>query len=460
MVGYGIGIYASASTFAMVSLYLPYFYTDVFLLTPTVMAILFLSCRIWDGINDPIMGMIADGTESRWGKFRPYLLFAPFLMIVFGTLTFTAPDMSTTGKIIWAFATYVPLQMIKTVISVPYYSIMPIMTTDVRERTIISSIQQMATPLAFVVASFFVLRIVGLFPNESEGFLYSALIFCIIAAIVMWVTFLSTRSYDYPGNPLFQRDDDHRKVVIKEKLKVITRNRPLVIVVSSFSMLNLSTAVTQGVALYFFKYNLDMVDIFPLFIGLTVLATMVGAALAPALVKKLGKKNLLQISNLISFVIGLTLIYLSYGKDQTALRELWYPGRVCFVLAVVTQPFNGIVAVMLGALLPDCVEFAEWKTGLRAEGLINSLYLMANKAGYALGGGILGVALALFQYKPNQPTYSEATLAGFLLLLFGVSAICRIALGLLMLFHNVSESRFLEILEELKTRKRSDSAGK
>jgi sugar (glycoside-pentoside-hexuronide) transporter len=457
MVGYGMGNYTSVSTFAMVSLYLPYFYTDVFLLPPAVMAILFLSCRAWDGINDPIMGIIADSTESRWGRFRPYLLFAPFFMIVFGTLTFTVPDMSTTGKIIWAFATYIPLQMIKTAISIPYYALMPVITTDTKERTIISAIQQLATPIAFMAASIFVLKIVGLFPTESQGFFYSALIFCIVAAIVMWITFFSTRSYDYPGNPLFKKEDSQQKVLIKDKLKVLTKNRPLILVISAFAMLNLSMAVSYGVGIYFFKYNLDMYDKFPMYIGLSVLAGMVGAASAPFLVKRLGKRNLLQIANLTSFIIGMTVIYLSLGKDQTTLRELWYPGRICFVLAIVTQPFTGIVATMLGALLPDCVEYAEWKTGLRAEGLVNSLYMAGNKAGYAVGGVILGLGLAYFEYTPNQPSYSEATLTGIFLMLFGVSAICRVVLGTLMAFHNLPESRFQEILAELKIRKRAES---
>ena len=458
MFGYGIGMYTSVSTLALVSLYLPYFYTDVFLLSPAVMGVLFLVCRVWDGINDPVMGIIADNTNTRWGRFRPYLLFAPFVMIVFGTLTFTAPDMSATAKIIWAFATYIPLQMVKTAIAIPYFSIMPIMTTDTKERTIISAIQQLATPLAFMAASIAVLKIVGLFPTEKEGFFFSALIFCVIAAIVMWITFYSTRSYDYPGNPLFEKEDDEQKVPFKEKLKVITQNRPLILVVGAFSMLNLSSAVAYGVGLYFFKYNLDMVDKFPMFIGLSVFFTMIGAMLTPLLVKKVGKKNLLLIANAISFVFGIIIIYLSLGKDLESLRAIWRPGKIAFVLAIATQPFNGIVATMLGALLPDTVDYAEWKTGLRAEGLINSIYMAGNKAGFALGGVILGFGLAYFDYIPNQPSYSMATLTGIFLMLYGVSAITRVVLCALMLFHNLPDTRFQEILEDLRIRKRAESA--
>jgi len=108
-------------------------------------------------------------------------------------------------------------------------------------------------------------------------------------------------------------------------------------------------------------------------------------------------------------------------------------------------------------MLPDCVEYAEWKTGLWAEGLVNSLYLMANKAGYAIGGAVLGLGLVFFDYQPNQPTYSEETLTGFLVMLFGVSAFCRGVLSVLMLFHNFSDSRFLGILEDLKIRKGAES---
>jgi len=457
VVGYGIGMYAVNSTFAMVVLYLAYFYTDVFLLPPAVMAILFMACRIWDGVNDPIMGLIADSTNSRWGRFRPYLLFTPFPMVIFGTLTYYVPDMSLTGKIIWAFATYIPLQMVKTAMAVPYFSMLPIMTTDAKERTVISSFQQVVTPLAFLGASIFVLKIVGMFPSEQEGFFYAALMFSSIAAVVMWITFFSTSRYDYPGNPLFQRESQQNKVLFKEKLKVVTKNRPLIIVISSFFAMNMWNAVTMGIMIYFFKYNLDMFDYYPVFMGLGVLTSMLGAAVTPMFVGRLGKKNLLQLSNLVYLAIGLAIVTLSYGQDQATLRELWLPGRICFLLAVLTNPFAIMAGVVLGALIPDCVEYAEWKTGLRAEGFINSLYLMANKAGMALGGAVIGIGLSLIDYEPNLPAYSEKTLTGILFLFFVVPGIFRIAMSVLMFFHNLPESRFRVIVEELRMKR--DAAG-
>lgn len=126
---------------ALVMLYLSYFYTDVFLLPPAVMAILFVTCRVWDGITDPIVGLIADRTNSRWGKYRPFLLFTPIPMVVFAGLTFYVPEMGMTAKIIWAFVTYFGLQIIKTAVAVPYFALPALMTTDATEMTGLGSLK-------------------------------------------------------------------------------------------------------------------------------------------------------------------------------------------------------------------------------------------------------------------------------------------------------------------------------
>ncbi|MBT6501515.1 MAG: MFS transporter, partial [Deltaproteobacteria bacterium] len=130
ILAFGSGALPVNMSFALVMLYLPYFYTDVYLLPPAIMTVLFVTCRLWDGINDPMMGLIADKTNSRWGKYRPYLLFTPIPMIVFAALTFYVPEMGMTAKIIWAFVTYFGLQMVKTAMAIPYYAMPALMTTD------------------------------------------------------------------------------------------------------------------------------------------------------------------------------------------------------------------------------------------------------------------------------------------------------------------------------------------
>jgi sugar (glycoside-pentoside-hexuronide) transporter len=441
-----------------VSIYLAYFYTDVFLLPPAIMGILFVVCRVWDGITDPLMGLIADTTNSRWGRFRPYLIFSPIPMVIFIGLTFTVPDMGTTAKIIWAFSTYIPLQMVKTVISIPYFSLLPLITTDAKERTELSSVMQIFAPIAFILASVFTLKLVARFPSEEAGFFYTTVIFTSLGAVAIWITAFTTRKYDYPGNELHIRRAEDETYSFKEKVMIILQNRPLIVVVGAFFCFNMLNACTMGVMIYFFKYYLEMFDHYPTLMGLFILSAIIGAAITPRLVCRVGKKKLFLIACLISAALGLTIFLLSLERDPEALHALWRPGGICFILILLVSGIGYIPPVLMGAIIPDCIDYTEWKTGLRAEGFINSFYLIANKAGMALGGAVIGVGLAFFDYEPNLPEYSERTLFGLLVLIFIVPISLRLMMFVIMLFYNISDSRFVEIVNELKIRREQPDA--
>ncbi|MCP4714775.1 MAG: MFS transporter [Deltaproteobacteria bacterium] len=450
ILGYGVGALPVNMSFAIVVLYLSYFYTDVFLLPPAIMAVLFISCRVWDGINDPIMGLIADRTNSSWGKYRPYLLFTPIPMVVFAGLTFYAPDMGMTAKIIYAFVTYFGLQMIKTAVAVPYFALPALMTTDATERTALSSAAMIFAPVAFIIASVLTLKVVGLFPTEKEGFFYTALMFTAFSAVFSFVTFITSRKYDYPGNKLFLRQKTGSGPgSLKEKWKVISQNRPFMLSVGAFMGHNMYSAVVMGVMIYFFKYNVKAFDRYPSFIGAMLICAMLGAAIAPLLVRKFGKKSTLQGANILAICCGLTLFLLSYGKETAELAPLWRVGGPCFFLFLLSGFSSNIVPVICAAVMADSVDYGEWKTGRRTQGLISAVFLMGNKAGMALGGAFIGIGLTIINYVPNLPKYPSETLQGILVLLFIVPMGCRILISILMWFYNLSDSRFAEIVKEL-----------
>ena len=449
ILAFGAGALPANMTFAIVILYLSYFYTDVFGLPPAIMAILFVSCRIWDGINDPIMGLIADKTNSRWGKYRPYLLFTPIPMIIFAGLTFYAPDMSMTAKIIYAFITYFGLQMIKTAVAVPYFAMPALMTTDATERTALSSAAMIFGPIAFVIASTFTLKIVGLFPTEKEGFFFAALILAAFSSIFMYITFFATKKYDYPGNPLFTRQDSGSPGTLRDKWKVISQNRPFLLTVGAFMGHNMYSAVIMGMIIYFFKYNIKDSSIYPAFLGVMLISAMLGAVVAPLLVKKIGKKNALQSSNVLTILVTLALFFLSSGKGTSELAGLWKVGGPCFFLFALSGFFSNITPVICSAVMADSVDYGEWKTGLRTQGLISAVFLMGNKAGMAIGGAFIGLGLAFIDYVPNLPEYPSATLQGILALFMLVPLGCRIFISVLMWFYDLSDDRFAEIIAEL-----------
>ena len=405
--------------------------------------------RFWDAINDPIMGIIADRTNTRWGKFRPYLAIMPIPMVVFASLTFYVPEMGTTGKIIWAFVTYFGLQMVKTATAIPVFALPAMMTTDATERTALSSAGMIFSPIAVLLASALAMKVVGAFPTEKEGFFVMALVFVGFSSIFFYVTFFATRKYDYPGNNLFLRQQETGNISFKKNLQSVAGNRPLIIAFIAFLAHNMFSALIMGTAIYFFKYNLGKFDLYSAFMGLLVLCSVIGAAIAPILVKKLGKKNAMQFSNLICVAAIMITYFLSVGKDQAELQSLWSIGGICFMLICLSSLGANVVPAVCNAVMADSVDYGEWKTGVRVQGFIAAFYSMGNKVGMAMGGAVIGLGLAYFDYVPNLTEYSEATLSGILFIFIVIPTIVRALISIALLFFDLTDSKMVEIIAEL-----------
>jgi len=177
--------------------------------------------------------------------------------------------------------------------------------------------------------------------------------------------------------------------------------------------------------------------------------SMLGALVAPLLVKKIGKKRTFQSSNVLTVLITLMLFLLSSGKETAELAVLWRVGGPCFFLFLMTGFFANIAPVICAAVMADSVDYGEWKTGQRTQGLISAVFLMGNKAGMALGGAFIGLGLFFIDYVPNLPEYPAETLQGILVLFMIVPLCVRILMSVLMWFYNLSDERFAEIIAEL-----------
>ncbi|MCP4757640.1 MAG: MFS transporter [Proteobacteria bacterium] len=451
VLGFSIGLFGVNTSFGMVSSFLPYFYTDVFLLSPAIMGVLFASCRIWDGINDPVMGMVVDSTNSRWGRFRPYLLMTPIPMIVFFALTFYAPDLGVTGKIVWAFVTYFGLQMVKTSMAVPYHALPAVMTSLSRERTKISGFQHVCGSFTFLLIGAGTLPLVGSFATEKEGFFNTALIYGVIATIAIWIAFVSTRKYDSPER-YHQRTTKNGGYTVKDKLSIFVGNTPLMKLVPPLVFNNIVTAIVLAMGVYFFKYNLKMMDRFPAFMGMFVVALMLGSAAAPAINNRLGKMKTFHITNLLSMMALLSTFVIAWQSSHEALRASWQPGGLSFALILAALFFSSFQGVLFPVMVLDCIEYGEWKSGVRMEGLINSAFLIANKGGMALGGFVVGIGLWLIDYVPNQEVYSEKVLMGIAVIFLLVPSITRILMSLSMTLYDLNEAKHQEIVQELARR--------
>ena len=294
-IGYGLGDAASNLYFQTFMLYISYFYTDIFGLPAAAMGTMFLVTRIWDAVNDPIMGMIADRTESRWGKFRPYIIgLAPFLAVG-GILTFFTPGFDEWGKLIYAYITYTILMMLYTAVNVPYSALMGVMTPNSMERTAASQFRfVLAFGGQFIVSSL-TLPLVQYFGggNEQSGWTWTMGSFGLLAVILFAFTFFSTKERVHPPKA--------QKTNTIQDLSDLFQNKPwlLIAVATVFQLLY---AVMRGSSTpYFFKYYVLEQEIFNIklsidgfissFASVGSASTLVGALMAKTFAKTLDKKN-------------------------------------------------------------------------------------------------------------------------------------------------------------------------
>ena len=252
-VGYGIADFGINLYFISAMTYLLYFYTDVFGLSAAAAAGVMGVARLVDAITDPMMGGIAERTRSRWGRLRPYLLFGALPLAAIAVLTFTVPDLDASGKLWWAYLTYIGFGIAYTVVSIPYSALTASLTADHEERTVLSTVRMACAFGGGLVVSGVTWDLVGRFESEAEGYQWSMALYAAVATALLWVTFAMTRERIQP--PAGQ------KLKISDSARSVLINPPLLVVIVMFSGGMLSFTVRQAIAPYFFKYNLERPDL-------------------------------------------------------------------------------------------------------------------------------------------------------------------------------------------------------
>ncbi len=388
--GYGVGDFGINLFFIPAMTYLLYFYTDVFGLSAAAAGGVFLVARFVDAVTDPLMGGIAERTASRWGRLRPHILFGALPLGAIAVLTFTTPDLDGTGKLRWAAVTYVAFGIAYTVVSIPYSALTASITSDHHERTVLTTVRMGCAFAGGYVISVGMLPLVGLFETEAAGFRWAMVIFAAIATGLLWLTVASTRERVQP--PAKQ------KLTARDSFKAVFANPPLLIVIVLFTGGMLSFTIRQSVTLYYFKYNLGREDLIALFFGITLPVMMVGLVAVPRLAAAVGKAGGIIVGALVT-IVGCAGLYLT-PYDAVTWVFVW-----SCVIALGGTP----IAVLGWAMIPDTVEYAQWRTGLRADGAIFGFASFFQKLAKAVGGAGVAGALALAGYVANVEQ-SEASL--------------------------------------------------
>lgn len=448
-IGYSLGDTASNLFFQTFMLFLLYFYTDVFGLPAATVGTLFLITRIWDAFNDPIMGTIADRTNTRWGKFRPYILIFALPFGIMGVLTFTTPDFDATGKLIYAFITYNLLMMMYTAVNVPYSALMGVITSNSMERTELSTYRFVAAFFGGIIVQASTMSLVKFFGNGNEavGWQWAMGTLAGLAFILFFITFATTKERVHPPK--------EQKNAFGKDLKDLFSNKPWLLIAGATIFQLLLIVIRNSSIMYYFKYYVkdQQLNLFGSTIDLSfevfassfmlsgTIVTIIGAILTKWFSKKFDKKNTYAGFLALS---ALTTIFFYFLRPENVL--------LIYLLNIIFSFSFGPVSVLQWAMYTDTADYSEWKNKRRATGLIMAASLFALKVGLTLGGAIVGWSLALFGFVANQDQSPE-TLNGIIMLMSFIPAVFGFIGGGLMLFYPLTNKMMEKIEEDLIARR-------
>lgn len=438
-IGYSLGDTASHFVWDMVGFWILIFYTDTFGISAAAAGTIMLIARFWDMISDPIMGIIADRTNTRWGKFRPYILWMAFPYSVLAVLAFTTPDFGPTGKIIYAGVTYILLMSVFTAINLPYSSLGAVMTSDSYERAGLNSYRFIFAFIGQFIVSGTALSLALYFGkgDNAKGYQYTLILFSIISFILFMITFKTTKERVQP--PKAQKES------LKEDFRNLFKNRPWVIlffvgIVSfiMFAMQNLSIA-------YYFKYYIGREENVQLFNVIGTVALIVAIPFSKPLAKRFGKRNVFIASSLLSGFFFI-LLYLPGIEDITLIYTFNILAKMTYAPAV----------PLLWTMLADTADYSEWKTGRRATGLVFSAATFAQKAGWGIGGALAGWLLAIYKFVPNV-AQSETAITGIKLMISVFPGILYMSCAILLYFYTIDHKTCLLMQHDLDERRMKEN---
>ena len=391
-IGFGLGDAASNIVFQMVINYMLIFYTDVFGITAAAAGTLMLVVRIFDAVTDPVMGGIADRTQTRWGRYRPYLIWMAPPYALFAVLAFTTPDFSESGKLIYAYITYALLMTFYTAINIPYSALGGVITADPQERASAQSWRFVLAMLGGAAVTAVVPVMVNYFGGESASFGYSmAMLMMSVAALLCFFACfsLTKERVDMSGR-------EQNKNMLQDLFLVFKNDQWVIIALVTFVLLT-GLAMKGGSMPYYVQYYLNSEAMVGTFVSASMVAGLFGSLFAGWMVKRLCKVKLM---NYAAIALSATYLVLYFIP-----REALY---IAFVLALLANFFHMIFIPILFSTVADTVDYGFIKKGHGALGMSSSGHLFALKIGIALGGAFTGWLLSYFSYQPNQVQTQES----------------------------------------------------
>lgn len=467
-IGFSLGDGAANFIFQTIMLLQLSFYTDTYGLTAASAATLFLIARLWAAVCDPIFGALADRTHTRWGKFRPWILWTAVPFGILGYLAFTTPEMGSSGKIVYAYVSYFLLLTVYSANNNPYSALSGVITGNMAQRTSLSSFRFVVVTLATLAIQGFTLPMVNHFGQGSsaKGYQITMGIFSVLAVIFFFITFFTTKERVSPP--------PHQKTSLKQDLSDLIRNRQWIIMFVVFFLMFIFLSMRNSILLYYFKYYLNiasqkefLMDLDKVLFGListigmtgastdiagntfsiiniiSQLAAILGIALSNFLAKRFGKRDVFR--NWLSIAAVIAILFMIVPPNSIMLT---------FVLSVLFNFSWGVTMPLPWAMMADVADYSEWKNNRRATGIVFAGIVVGLKVGMAIGGFLAGFLLSQYGYVSNVEQTTSA-LEGIRLTVSVYPSIAIVLCVIVLFIYSINKKTEDKMQDELAERRKS-----
>lgn len=443
--GFGMGDAACGIVYSSVTMFLTWFYTDIYGLSAAAVGVMFLVTRILDAITDPLTGIVADRVKTRWGHFRPWLIWFAIPYAVLAVMTFTTPEFGASGKLIYAYITYTLLMLCYTFINIPYCALGGVITRDEKDRLSAQAYRFTISSLAGLLVSVATLFLVDWLGKENKqfGFQATMALMGVIAVAMLAFCFFSTRERVQPAIDT--------QSSIREDLRFLLANDQwrIVAVITFFS--SMAGVMRSAATLYYATYlmmggvnSAAGTAMKSAFVSTSVVGTIIGSIVAGYLAKRYRAVSLFKNINLLLVVVGVIMFF---------VPPTWLP--VVFPLYFLVGFFHQMYQPFKWNMMANSADYGEWKFGRRSTGLIYSGNLFALKMGMAVAGAVVGFSLGLFGYQAGVAEQTPLATTGIISLLTLGPSLSYLLLWWLARFYKLDDKTMETIQRDLAARQQA-----
>jgi glycoside/pentoside/hexuronide:cation symporter, GPH family len=431
--GYGVGDFGFNLFFTTASLYLLFYYTDVLGLSPSTAGWVFAAALIWDAVFDPAMGYIANRTRTRWGSYRPYLLFGGIPLALSWALMFLPVSFEGTALVVFAAATHMLFRTLYAVVSMPFLALSAVMTSDSTERGVLASYRMMAAATCGLLVAVFTLKFVEWLGGGREGFFWVALVYGVLAAIIFVISFLSVREVERPSGEALP--------TVPDMARMLRSNSAFWIVCAAMLLGGVGGTIVNKIVPYYFKYTLGREDLIGPALGASAGAILLSMPIWTWVMKRTSKR-VMWMSGTVIGVIAYTAFWFAPADPKVVIP-------IMMLLGI------GGGAGYLGfwSMMPDTVEYGQWRSGIRSEGAIFGIVSLIQKAALGLAAAGLGEMLELIGYTANV-TQTPETLGSMKMIMILVPAGFAVAAAAAISFYPITPQLHQRLVHVLGRRTR------